>query len=244
MPAASDLFLATLILVAALLYSSVGQAGASGYLAVMALWGIAPGTMKPTALTLNILVATITALKFYRAGHFSWRLFWPLALSSIPFSFLGGSLSLPGSFYRPAVGVILLYSTVRLLARPPADDRETRPLPIWRALLSGAVIGMLSGLTGVGGGIFLSPFLLFLGTETKVTAGVSALFILVNSVAGLAGHLSSVSHLPANLPLLAVAAAIGGWIGSSYGSQRLPTPRLRWLLAILLAIAGLKLVLP
>ena len=244
MPASSNLLLAALVLLSAALYSSVGHAGASGYLAVMALLGVAPETMKPTALTLNILVAAIATLKFYRAGHFSWRLFWPFALGSIPFSFVGGGLSLPGSFYRPIVGVVLLYSAVRLLPLRPVEDRETRPFPLWAGLLSGAVIGLLSGLTGVGGGIFLSPLLLFMGwAETRVTAGVSALFILVNSVAGLAGHLSSLSNLPANLPLLAAAAAIGGWIGSGYGSRRLPPPQLRWLLAAVLVVAGLKLVL-
>jgi uncharacterized membrane protein YfcA len=241
----SDLGLAALILIAALLYSSVGHAGASGYLAVMALWGIAPETMKPTALTLNILVASIAAVKFYRAGHFSWRLFWPFALTSVPFSFLGGSLSLPSNLYRPVVGVVLLYSAIRLLKLGKDVDREVRPFPIWVGLVSGAVIGLLSGLTGVGGGIFLSPLLLFMGwAETRSTAGVSALFILVNSIAGLAGHLSSVSHLPANLPLLAVAAALGGWVGCShYGSRRIPSHRLRWLLAVVLVVAGLKLIL-
>lgn len=242
---ASDLLLAALVLLSAALYSSVGHAGASGYLAVMALLGVVPEAMKPTALTLNILVAAIAVFRFYRAGHFSWRLFWPFGLSSIPFSFLGGALSLPGSFYRPVVGVVLLYSAYRLLVLRPVDDRETRPFPLWAGLVSGAVIGLLSGLTGVGGGIFLSPLVLLMGwAETRVTAGVSALFILVNSAAGLAGHLSSISDLPANLPLLAAAAAIGGWIGSGYGSRRLPSPRLRRLLAAVLIVAGLKLILP
>jgi uncharacterized membrane protein YfcA len=241
---ASNLLLAALILVAALLYSSVGHAGASGYLAVMALWGIAPETMKPTALTLNILVASIAALKFYRAGCFSWPLFWPFAVTSIPFSFLGGSLSPESSLYRPVLGLVLLYSAVRLVALGRAEDRETRPFPLWVGLLAGAVIGLLSGLTGVGGGIFLSPLLLVMRwAPTKVTAGVSALFILVNSISGLAGHLASVSHLPATLPLLVVAAGTGGWIGSTYGSRRLPPYRLRWLLAAVLVVAGLKLLL-
>jgi uncharacterized membrane protein YfcA len=240
----SNLGLALTVLVAALLYSSVGHAGASGYLAAMALWGVAPETMKPTALTLNILVATIATVKFYRAGHFSWRLFWPFAVTSIPFSFLGGSLSLPGSLYKPIVGVVLLYSAVRLLARGRAVDGEARPIPPWAALLSGAVIGLLSGLTGVGGGIFLSPLLLLMGwAETRATAGVSAPFILVNSAAGLAGHLSSVAHLPASLPLLAIAAALGGWIGAHYGSRRLPSHGIRRLLAIVLVVAGIKLIL-
>lgn len=239
----SNLLLAALILAAAVLYSSVGHAGASGYMAVLALWGMAPETMKPTALTLNILVATIAATKFYRAGHFSWRLFWPFAATSVPFSFLGGSLSLPGSLYRPIVGLVLLYSAVRLVVLSRTEEREIRPVPLWAGLLWGAVIGLLSGLTGVGGGIFLSPLLLLMGwAETRVAAGVSALFILVNSVAGLAGHVASVANLPPHLPLLAAAAVTGGWIGATYGSRRLPTHRLRRLLAAVLAVAGLKLI--
>ncbi|HEY9421344.1 MAG TPA: sulfite exporter TauE/SafE family protein [Thermoanaerobaculia bacterium] len=240
----SELGLAALILIAAVLYSSVGHAGASGYLAVMALWGIAPETMKPTALTLNILVATIGTVKFYRAGHFSWRLFWPFALTSIPCSFLGGGLSLPGHIYRPIVGAVLLFSALRMLKPARAEDQGEPAFPsIWAGLVWGALIGLLSGLTGVGGGIFLSPLLLVMGwAGIRATAGVSALFILVNSVAGLAGHLSSVAHLPANLPLLLAAAGIGGWIGAHYGSRRLPAQKLRWLLAVVLVIAGLKLI--
>lgn len=240
----SQLGLAALILIAAVLYSSVGHAGASGYLAVMALWGIAPETMKPTALTLNILVATIGTVKFYRAGHFSWRLFWPFALTSVPCSFLGGGLSLPGHLYRPIVGAVLLFSALRMLKPAQTEDDGERTFPpIWAGLVWGALIGLLSGLTGVGGGIFLSPLLLVMGwAGIRNTAGVSALFILVNSVAGLAGHLSSVAHLPANLPLLAAAAGTGGWIGAHYGSRRIPTHKLRWLLAVVLVIAGLKLI--
>ncbi|HEV2845128.1 MAG TPA: sulfite exporter TauE/SafE family protein [Thermoanaerobaculia bacterium] len=241
----SELGLAALILIAAVLYSSVGHAGASGYLAVMALWGIAPETMKPTALTLNILVATIGTVKFYRAGHFSWRLFWPFALASVPCAFLGGGLSLPGHIYKPVVGAVLLFSALRMLKTTArAEDEGERAFPpIWVGLVWGALIGLLSGLTGVGGGIFLSPLLLVMGwAGIRATAGVSALFILVNSVAGLAGHLSSVAHLPANLPLLLAAAGIGGWIGAHYGSRRIPTRKLRWLLAVVLVIAGFKLI--
>lgn len=210
----------------------------------MALFAVAPDVMKPTALVLNILVATIATVKFYRAGCFSWPILWPLVLTSIPFSYIGGAITLPTSIYKPIVGVILLYAAYRLiLIAGSITDAATNPLPLWAALLSGAVIGLLSGLTGTGGGIFLSPLLLFNGwAETKQISGVSAAFILVNSTAGLLGHLSSVAAIPATIPYWAMAAIIGGWIGSEYGSHRLATPNLRRLLALVLLIAGLKLM--
>lgn len=152
--------LAILIFAGALLYSSVGHAGASGYLAAMALVGVSAAVMKPTALTLNILVASIATVKFYRAGCFKFRLLWPFALASIPFAFLGGYITLPGHCYKTLVGVILLFAAYKLFrfARKAADQKDVRHVPLWAALLCGAVVGMLAGLTGTGGGIFLSPF--------------------------------------------------------------------------------------
>src|SRR5467141_1747680 len=142
------LLLAILIFVIALLYSTVGHAGASGYIAAMALFGMAPVVMKPTALTLNIIVALIGAIRFYRAGFFSWRAFWPFAVASIPASFVGGWLTLPVSIYKAIVGVVLLYSAVRLFfSAKRADDQNIKPVPIWAALILGAAIGLLSGLT-------------------------------------------------------------------------------------------------
>ncbi len=150
--------IAALIFVVALMYSTVGHAGASGYLAAMALFGIAPIVMKPTALVLNIMVAIIGTIRFHRAGFFSWRLFWPFAITSIPASFIGGGLSLPVPIYKSIVGLVLLYSAVRLFfSARLADQKQTRPAPIANALIIGAAIGLISGLTGVGGGIFLSP---------------------------------------------------------------------------------------
>src|SRR4051794_23282697 len=165
MPLATTIFLiiAALIFVVALLYSTVGHAGASGYLAAMALFGISPLIMKPTALVLNILVAIIGTIRFSRAGFFSWRLFWPFVITSIPASFIGGGLTLPVPIYKSIVGAVLLYSAVRLLfSAGSADQKETRPAPIAIALILGAAIGLLSGLTGVGGGIFLSPIILLM----------------------------------------------------------------------------------
>lgn len=234
------------ILATAILYSSVGHAGASGYLAAMALFGIAPAVMKPTALTLNILVAFIATVKFYQAGCFSWKLCWPFAATSVPMAFVGGMLQLPGTYYKPIVGVVLLFAAYRLfqIATRTTNPADRRRLHIPVALVWGAAIGLLSGLTGVGGGIFLSPLLLLMNwAETRETAGVSAAFILVNSIAGLLGHLSTMPGLPGWIPLWAAAAVIGGWIGASYGAKRLQNSTLRRLLACVLVIAGLKLML-
>lgn len=237
--------LVLLIFAAALLYSSVGHAGASGYLAAMALFGVAPAVMKPTALTLNILVATIATVKFSRAGCFSWRLLLPFAAASIPFAFLGGYLPLPGHWYKTIVGVILLFAAHRLfrVAHEAAEPVEVKRVPLWAALVSGAVIGLLSGLTGTGGGIFLSPLLLFMGwAETRQAAGLSAAFILVNSIAGLLGNVSSIGALPGSIFVFAPAAVVGGYIGAEYGSTRVAGANLRRLLAVVLIIAGLKLI--
>jgi uncharacterized protein len=238
------LLLAVLILGVALLYSTVGHAGASGYLAVMALLGVAPTVMKPTALVLNILVALIASTAFYRAGHFSLRLFWPFALTSVPCAFLGGALTLPNHWYKVAVGIMLLYSAGRMFftQNAVADRASARP-PLLLALAIGSVIGLVSGLIGVGGGIFLSPTLLLAGwAGVREAAAVSALFILVNSVAGLLGHVTSVAVLPAALPVFALAAVLGGGIGARYGSRRLPSTVLRQALALVLVIAGVKLI--
>jgi uncharacterized protein len=237
--------IALLFFVAAMLYASVGHAGASGYLAVMALFGLAPAVMKPTALALNILVAIVATVKFYRADRFSFELFWPFAILSIPAAFVGGALTLPARAYDAVVGVVLLYAAIWMFRSARAVSRVlVRPPPVWAALTWGIVIGLLSGLTGVGGGIFLSPLILMMGwAETRTTSGVAAAFILVNSIAGLLGHLSSVANLPPAIPVWAVAVVVGGWIGAEYGSRRLPTPALRQLLSLVLVIAGLKLIL-
>ena len=232
------------ILVVAVLYSSVGHGGASGYIATLALFSVAPGAFKPTALVLNLLVAAIATYSFARAGHFSWRLFWPFAVTSIPCSFIGGYLSLPSSIYRPLVGIILLASACRLIFHSEQDALTVRQPSLPVALIIGAGLGLLSGLTGVGGGIFLSPLLLLLrwGRAREVSA-VAALFILVNSGAGLLGHLSGLQAIPPFAPLLAVAALTGGIIGSFFGSRSLPAAGVIKVLSLVLTIAGFKLLL-
>ncbi len=239
------IILSVLIFAAGLLYSSVGHAGASGYLAAMALFGLATDIMKPTALLLNIFVATIATFQFYRAGYFSWNIFWPFALGSIPFAFIGGALSLPGSLYKQVLGLVLLFAAYRLFQfRHSAITDAVKPIPVLGAVLFGAGIGLLSGAVGVGGGIFLSPLLLFMGwAGTKETAGVSAAFILVNSVAGISGNLAGVKFLPDVIYPWAFAAVFGGLIGSSLGSRRFVNATLYRLLAVVLVIAGAKLIL-
>ena len=230
------------ILAVAFLYSSVGHAGASGYIAVMTLFDLAPATIKPAALVLNILVASLTAWQFWRAGHFSWRLFWPFAVLSVPFAFLGGYINLPTHIFKMLVGVVLLYSAVRFLIQAGPDQEPHDPSkPI--ALSVGAGLGLLSGLTGTGGGIFLTPILILRRwARTKTASAVSALFILVNSISGLAGNLSSTRQLPLFALPLVVAAVSGGAVGSYLGSRQFSPNFIKKLLAVVLTIAGYKLI--
>ena len=237
------LLLAVLIFIAALMYSSVGHAGASGYLAAMALFGLAPAVMKPTALVLNLVVATVGTIRFARAGHFAWNVFWPFALTSIPCAFLGGALKLPVSAYKLVLGGVLLFAAWRMAFNVSSEAGRQIPIPLAPALLLGAALGLLSGLTGVGGGIFLSPLLLLLGwADVRKTAGVSVAFILVNSAAGLLGHLASVKNVPHEIVWWAPAALAGGLIGSELGSRRLAPLTMRRLLAVVLVVAGVKML--
>lgn len=239
--------LAAGMLAAAFVYASVGHGGASAYLAAMALAGVAPVEMRPVALALNIVVSTLATYKFWRAGHFRWRLFWPFAAVSIPFAYLGGAITLSGQAYKVVVGVVLLYAGWQLWRsyRAGEEMREVRAPAIPLAMAIGAAMGLLSGLTGVGGGIFLSPLLLMLGwAGTKQTSAVAAPFILVNSVAGLAaGFVAGTAVLPPSTWALAAAVLMGGWLGAEYGSRRFANPVVRRFLAVVLGVAGAKMVL-
>jgi uncharacterized protein len=238
--------LAAGLLVAAFGYASVGHGGASAYIAAMALAGIAPAEMRPIALLLNILVSALGTWKFQRAGHFRWRLFWPFAMVSIPMAYLGGAITLPGQTYKILVGLVLLYAALQLWrsGKRGEEMRDVREPPVLWAMLIGAAMGLLAGLTGVGGGIFLSPLLLMLGwAGTKQTSAVAAPFILVNSIAGLAAVLiAKNASLPGYVWVLVPAVLIGGWLGAEYGSRRFANPVVRRVLAIVLVLAGGKMI--
>lgn len=241
-PPDAIVLLALAVFVVAFLYSSVGHAGASGYIAVMTLFSLAPAQIKPTALALNILVAGITSWQFWRAGHFSWALFWPFALLAIPCAFIGGYLDLPTDLFKALVGLILLVSAARFLLHPPAE-REPHAPSKGAALGVGAGLGLAAGLTATGGGIFLTPLLIFMHwARTRTAAAISAPFILVNSISGLAGNLSATKTFPGFAWPLALAVVCGGAAGSYLGSRKLPHTTIKRLLAIVLIIAGLKLV--
>ena len=225
------------------LYSSVGHAGASGYIAVMALAGIAPANIRPTALVLNIFVATIGSFQFWRAGYLSWRLFWPFALLSVPAAYLGGYWQLSGSAFRILLGLVLLFSGLRLLFRR-GDSPNVTPPSAPAAIGVGAGIGLLSGLTGTGGGIFLTPLLLVCRwAHIRQAAAVSALFILVNSIAGLGGFLTGRHGVPSLTLVLAPVVIVAGFLGSYLGSRHFQVRTISRLLATVLLIAAAKLFL-
>ena len=244
----------------ATLYASVGHAGATGYIAVMTLFGVDPAFIRPTALVLNVVVATIGTVQFTRAGHFDRRLFVPLALASVPAAALGGWLALPTGVFATVLGIVLAVAAIRIVAESvpktpassePAHESEcsswwagSSPARLGALSLSGCVIGLLSGLTGVGGGVFLTPLLLaFRAAPVKTVAAVTAPFILVNSLAGLAGGLVADRPIPAPGLALAAAAAAGGALGASLGAFRLPVRAIRLLMGAVLAIASAKLLL-
>lgn len=242
------MFLALLLpalLMIAVLYASVGHGGASGYIAVMALAGLPAETIRPTALMLNIAVSALATLQFGRAGHFRWAVFWPFALSALPFAWFGGRLPLTETVFAALVGVVLLASALRLLWQP-GEQAVLRPLRWGWALPVGALLGLLSGLIGVGGGIFLTPLLLFAGwARAHTAAAVSAPFILLNSMAGLLGWSMQGQALPslADLAPLLLAVMAGGSLGAWLGGRYLPSAPIKRLLALVLLIAAVKLLL-
>jgi uncharacterized protein len=239
------LIIALLMAIAATLYSSVGHGGASAYLAIMALFSVAPETMRPTALTLNLLVSAVAAIRFAGRGQTNWRLLAAFAVTATPAAFLGGMIQLPPEWYRPLVGIVLLLAALRLFWQPERlAARPSQPPSLAVSLPVGASLGLLAGLTGTGGGIFLSPLIILFGWENaRRTSGVAATFIFLNSAAGLLGNVASVQALPPGLPLLLVAVGAGALLGSWAGVARLPRHRLLQLLGLVLTIAGLKLVL-
>ncbi|MCU0449926.1 MAG: sulfite exporter TauE/SafE family protein [Bernardetiaceae bacterium] len=231
------------LLVVAFLYASVGHAGASGYIAVMGLAGLSPLVIKPSALVLNVVVASLTTFKFYRAGHFSWRIFGWFAVGSVPLAYLGGGLKVDTQVYKLLVGLSLLGAAAYLLvvSKRPYELRPFRP---GLALPIGAVVGLISGLTGVGGGIFLSPLLFFTRwAAPRTISGISAMFILVNSLSGLAGLGRGIGQLPLQaLPFWLGAVLGGAYLGAEVGVRKLSETAIKVALAVVLVIAGVKLI--
>lgn len=238
-----NLLLALCLMLGATLYSSVGHGGASSYIAIMALFGLPTAVMRPTALALNVLVSGFASVRFIRAGQFRWQILWPFLLGALPMAYVGGMITLPSNTYRPIVGVVLWLSAARLLwARAVQTTIETHDPPIVPAILTGIGIGLLSGLTGTGGGIFLSPLLLlFAWAQPKQASGVAAVFIFANSISGLAGNVASLQQLPDGLPLFAGAVLIGATIGTTLGIK-LPERLVLRSLGLVLIVAGAKLI--
>lgn len=238
------LLLISVLAIVAFLYSSVGHGGASGYLAVMAIVGIAPPLMKSSALIMNLAVSLFSFYGFYRAGFFKWKLFFPFAIASIPMAYLGGTMTLSDSIYKKILAVCILISIARLLYQFKQEETENSEVPIWAGLTAGGVIGLISGMIGIGGGIILSPLMLLMNwSKLKETAAVSALFIFVNSLSGLYGQIIKGGfQIPENLQWAILATIFGGLLGSYFGSQKFNLPTLRYLLAIGLVIASAKLI--
>ncbi|HLG33978.1 MAG TPA: sulfite exporter TauE/SafE family protein [Bacteroidia bacterium] len=233
-----------LLTVVAFLYSSVGHGGASGYLALMALFGLSHEVMKPTALLLNIFVSLIAFVLYYRSGYFRWKIFLPLALASIPASFLGGMTEVNSDVYRQTLGVLLIIPAVRFIGIAESKRKVTREVQFAWALITGGIIGYLSGIIGIGGGILLSPLLLILGwTSLKETAAVSSLFILVNSVSGLSGQFAQGIEFSSNMYVMVLLVLTGGIIGSYFGAKHFNNIVLKRMLAVVLVIASIKLLL-
>lgn len=227
----------------ALLYASVGHGGASGYLAIMALLAVEVTILRPTALGLNVVVSIIGTVAFFRAGHFRANLFWPIALSAIPFAYLGGGIAIQESLFKPILGVALCVALVRLFISGK-EAPELRVPRLWLMIFAGALMGFVSGLIGVGGGIFLTPLVILLKwSSTKTAAAISAPFILLNSIAGLAGLRPALSQFHPNFLWIALAVLVAGLLGSTWGSRFAESRHIRIALALVLSLAAFKLFL-
>ena len=245
MDAATVAMIAILMGLGAALYSTVGHGGASAYLAIMALFAVAPETMRPTALALNLIVAGLGSWRYWHAGQTNLKLLALFAVNAVPAAFVGGGIHIAPDVYRPLVGILLWLAAIRLFWQPrQLADLAIRPVSVLIAMPVGLLLGLLAGLTGTGGGIFLSPLIILFGWEdARRTSGIVAGFILLNSIAGLAGNIASMRALPAELPVFAGAVVIGALVGTWLGVGRLPKPLLLQGLGLVLVIAGAKLVL-
>ncbi|WP_411273313.1 sulfite exporter TauE/SafE family protein [Daejeonella sp.] len=232
-----------LLFVVAMLYSSVGHGGASGYLALMALYAFSPEIMKPTALILNLFVSLISFIQFYRGEHFKWKIFLPLAIASIPMAFMGGLITMEALVYKRILGTLLFIPVIRFLFFANIPDEELKKSNLILSVLIGSLIGFISGLIGIGGGIILSPILLLLKwTNQKQTAAISALFIFVNSLSGLAGQMTKGINLSPDMLTYVAVAFAGGICGAYLGALKFNQNILKNTLAVVLMLAGWKLI--
>ena len=242
-----DAALALFFFLIAFLYAAVGSGGGSGYLASMGIVGVQPEIMRPVALLLNVLVTSISTWKFVRAGHFSNRIFWPIAFTSVPAAFIGGRLEIAAAIYRPIVGIVLIFAAWRMWrstqiqSNQPTSNKQITHT--WLFLLIGALLGLVSGLLGIGGGIFLGPLLILSGwATTRETIGVSAAFVLINSLSGLLGRLTVMPSLPTALWLWLPAVAVGGYLGAEFAAHRFDHKVIRRILAVVLVFGGIRLI--
>jgi len=239
----SDLVIAVCLMIVAFLYASVGHGGASGYIAILSLFSIPVDTYKPVVLILNIIIASIAFVQFYRAGYFKWSLCWPFLLSGIPFAFMGSRFAVQNKTYHLLLGLALILPIIRLVGVNPKENKVTRKMSLWWAVPIAAVIGFIAGLLNIGGGIFLTPILIILAwANAKEAAAVSSLFIVCNSIAGLAGNANQDPVFNTTVYLWLGAAMTGGIIGSYLGSRNFKQITIQYILAGVLSIACIKLI--
>ncbi len=232
-----------LLYVVAFLYASVGHGGASGYLALMAIAGTAPGVMKPTALILNLFVSLVAFIQFYRSGHFRYQLIWPFLIASVPLAFIGGRVQIGDDVYKQLLGTLLLIPAIRFLFFGPSRDTTLKPQSIPGSLLIGGIIGFLSGLIGIGGGVLLAPILIILHwADQKQTAAACAIFIFVNSLSGLIGQISKGVDISSSMLTMTCIAFVGGLTGAYFGAKKFDQRVLRYVLATVLIVAAVKLL--
>ncbi|WP_294216040.1 sulfite exporter TauE/SafE family protein [uncultured Chryseobacterium sp.] len=237
-----ELFYGILFFVA-FFYAAVGHGGASGYLALMALYGVAPEEMKPTALMLNLFVSLTSFIQYYRGGYFLKKLFIPIAAASVPLAFIGGMITVEESMYKRILGVLLLFPVFRFFFFRNVEDSALKDQNLVIAVITGGIIGFLSGMIGIGGGIILSPVLLLLQwTNQKQTAAISAAFIFVNSLAGLGGMLTQGISFTGNMLMYIAVAFTGGLLGAYFGAKRFNQNVLKYILAVVLLMASYKLL--
>ena len=241
---AHTLLIAGALFLGAILYTSVGHAGASAYIAVMTLFDLPPVVIKPTALTLNIFVSSYTSFRYIKSKFFNRALFFYLIIGSIPAAFVGGHINLPSNIYKPIIGVLLILSGIRFLLQALQSDKAHRSVHRPLAVFIGACVGLLSGITGTGGGIFLSPLIIWLGwVSVKEASGTVAAFIFVNSISGLLGNIESTASLPHELPVFLIAVLLGAFIGTRFGIARFSSVGIKRALGFVLLIAGAKFLL-